>query len=108
MLSSFNHFSSTLKYFLNISDDKISLAGLIYIFCLVVEASSKHGVMIPRIKFSEEEKRAIRIFFKKHIKMKQSPKKMEVLKFMNDNKNLFQYKNWVKVKAFVYNEYRLR
>lgn len=40
--------------------------------------------------------------------MKQSPKKMEVLKFMNDNKNLFQYKNWVKVKAFVYNEYRLR
>ncbi|CAG9817738.1 unnamed protein product [Phaedon cochleariae] len=59
-----------------------------------------------RIRWTEEQKRIISTFFRDHIRNKIAPKKLEVEKLMQQNKKLFKSKNWVKIKAYVYNCYR--
>lgn len=61
---------------------------------------------ITRQKWNEEQKKVIREHFETHIKKKISPKKHEVESFKSQHKNLFKSRNWLVIKAFVYNCYR--
>lgn len=61
---------------------------------------------IQRIRFTECEKQNMNNYFRNHIQNKIAPKKDEVKKFMKKYKNMFMNKNWVKIKAYVYNCYR--
>lgn len=48
----------------------------------------------------------MRLYFKRHIQKKIAPKKHEVEKFKTCNKEVFETIDWIKIKTFVYNEYR--
>ncbi|KAJ8966986.1 hypothetical protein NQ314_003174 [Rhamnusium bicolor] len=61
---------------------------------------------IRRVRWTEEQKSAMKNFFKEHIKHKKVPKKDEIEKIISENKKLFKQKGWVKIKAFVYNCYK--
>lgn len=45
-------------------------------------------------------------YFEKHIKYSKAPKKEEVENLIRKHKKLFKEKNWVKIKAYVYNCYK--
>ncbi|CAG9773450.1 unnamed protein product [Ceutorhynchus assimilis] len=59
-----------------------------------------------KVRFTEDQKERIKIFFREHIRKKIPPKKNEVELFIQENKEKFHNKNWVKIKAFVYNLYK--
>lgn len=61
---------------------------------------------IERIPWTQKQKEVITNFFKTHIKNKRAPRKQEVEELINRHKTLFKEKNWVKIKAFVYNCYK--
>lgn len=61
---------------------------------------------IQRIRWTDRQKTVIRNYFQGHIQHKKPPKKHEVEALIQDNKVLFQDKNWVKIKAYVYNCYK--
>ncbi|KAJ8929599.1 hypothetical protein NQ314_017706, partial [Rhamnusium bicolor] len=73
---------------------------------LPLNTDKKGKQKILREKWSEEQKSAITSFFKDHIKNKKVPKKNEVEDLINSNKTLFEGRNWVVIKAYVYNCYR--
>lgn len=50
----------------------------------------------------------MRDFFKEAICSKKAPRKTECAAFLEKHSNLFQAVTWLKVKTFVYNEYRLK
>lgn len=45
-------------------------------------------------------------FFERNIYEKKAPKKSEIEDFKNNNPSLFSDVPWVKIKMFVYNNYR--
>uniref|UniRef100_A0A6P7GX39 Uncharacterized protein LOC114343359 n=1 Tax=Diabrotica virgifera virgifera TaxID=50390 RepID=A0A6P7GX39_DIAVI len=61
---------------------------------------------IVRERWTEEQKQVVIEHFHRHIKDKVSPKKAEVEEFLKQYKTIFIGRNWVCVKAFVYNVYR--
>lgn len=48
----------------------------------------------------------MRQYFKRHIERNIAPKKHEVEEFKTRNNEVFGNINWIKIKTFVYNEYR--
>lgn len=46
------------------------------------------------------------IAFQDHIRNKRAPRKEETELFMKKHPELYQDKNWVTIKAFVYNTYK--
>lgn len=60
-----------------------------------------------RHRWSEVDKKLVLNFFKKHIEEKRAPKKEDCLKFIGMNKS-FSGSDWVRIKTFVYNTYRLK
>lgn len=71
-----------------------------------VNTSRAKPTKIERIRWTEEQKQIIKNHFKNHIKKKQAPRKNEVEKLIENHVNLFKDKNWVKIKAYVYNCYK--
>ncbi|KAJ8913930.1 hypothetical protein NQ315_005728 [Exocentrus adspersus] len=67
------------------------------------ETVKKRKTQIKRVKWTDQEKAKIFDFFKDHIQNKIVPKKQEVEKFRKANKKLFEERNWIRIKAFVYN-----
>lgn len=68
--------------------------------------ASKKKKTIQRQSWSTEQSRIVRQFFDKHIKEKIAPKKREVEELKGKYPTLFKNRNWVIIKAFVYNCYR--
>lgn len=61
---------------------------------------------IGRIAWTQKQKEVMTDFFKAHIKNKHAPKKKEVEELRTKYVKLFENKNWIKIKAFVYNCYK--
>lgn len=59
-----------------------------------------------RIKWSENEKKLVLNHFKTHIKKKIAPKKEECEQLLNEHRSILMTKDWVRIKTFVYNNYR--
>ncbi|KAG5865299.1 hypothetical protein JTB14_013795 [Gonioctena quinquepunctata] len=64
---------------------------------------SAHG----RVRWSEEEKVLVREYFSNHIREKIPPRKQECTEFLKSHKEHFFNKDWIRVKTFVYNSYRM-
>lgn len=63
--------------------------------------------LIPgRVPWSKLERDTVIKYFSKHIRNKIAPKKKETNEFKEKYPNLFYDKDWVKIKTFVYNQYR--
>lgn len=52
-----------------------------------------------RKRWSEDEKKIVLHYFKKHLKTKTTPKKDECLALINAHSDLFQKCDWVRIKA---------
>lgn len=50
----------------------------------------------------------MRSYFKENIEKKIALKKCEVIKFIDRNKEQFTDVSWVRVKTFIFNEYRMK
>nr|CAI5852613.1 unnamed protein product [Callosobruchus analis] len=61
-----------------------------------------------RATWTESEKEITRKYFSKHIQNKIAPKKLECEQFLEAHSQKFGSKNWLKIKTFVYNAYRLK
>lgn len=61
---------------------------------------------IARIRWTKEQRQVITSHFKIHIKNKQAPRKHEVEELIKKHKTFFKDRNWVKIKAVVYNCYK--
>lgn len=61
---------------------------------------------VQRIRWTNQQKAVMNTYFKEHIRYKKPPKKNEVEALIQENKVLFKEKNWVKIKAYVYNCYK--
>nr|CAI5835430.1 unnamed protein product [Callosobruchus analis] len=61
-----------------------------------------------RATWTESEKEITRKHFSKHIQNKIAPKKLECEQFLEAHSQKFGSKNWLKIKTFVYNAYRLK
>lgn len=73
----------------------------------VSEISSKTmNMKQKRATWSEEEKNLVLNYFTSHIAKKNAPKKDETNNFKKMYPSLFKDKDWVKIKTFVYNQYR--
>ncbi|KAF5288500.1 hypothetical protein FQA39_LY15429 [Lamprigera yunnana] len=59
-----------------------------------------------RIRWTAEQKKLVSSHFKKHIKLKQAPKKNECEEFRSQHKHILGALDWVRIKTFVYNEYK--
>ncbi|KAI4463247.1 hypothetical protein MML48_4g00000716 [Holotrichia oblita] len=59
-----------------------------------------------RDRWTEEQKKVLKEFFSTHIKQMKPPRKIEVETLLKDRKKLFEGRNWVNIKAFVYNCYK--
>ncbi|KAK4881867.1 hypothetical protein RN001_005186 [Aquatica leii] len=62
----------------------------------------KHRTLIP---WSTEQKKVVKVFFKKHIKTCKPPKRQECEELKSKYSELLKNKNWLKIKVFVQNEY---
>lgn len=60
------------------------------------------------VKWSDEEIKIIKNHFSTFIKNKQAPKKHDVEEVMKKYPKMFSKRNWVTIKAYVYNCYRDR
>ncbi|KAF5280779.1 hypothetical protein FQA39_LY18003 [Lamprigera yunnana] len=59
-----------------------------------------------RIRWTAEQKKLVSSHFKKHIKLKQAQKKNECEEFRSQHKHILGALDWVRIKTFVYNEYK--
>ncbi|CAH0549496.1 unnamed protein product [Brassicogethes aeneus] len=59
-----------------------------------------------RLRWTEQQKKLIKSHFKNHIKYKIAPRKKETEEFIAQFKDIFKDRNWVIVKAYVYNCYK--
>ncbi|XP_050497567.1 uncharacterized protein LOC126878741 [Diabrotica virgifera virgifera] len=59
-----------------------------------------------RVRWTEEQKKLVKSYFKGHIKKRISPKKEECQTLIDEQPILLKNLDWVKVKTFVYNNYR--
>lgn len=60
-----------------------------------------------RTPWSEEEGRAVKAHFHQHILEKRAPRKQDCELFLNANQHMFKNKDWIKIKTYVYNCYRV-
>lgn len=63
---------------------------------------SKTRKLVP---WTDQQKKLLRDYFKMKIKNKVTPKKPEIMKLKESHPDVFKNKDWVKMKAFIYNEY---
>ncbi|KAB0804413.1 hypothetical protein PPYR_01383 [Photinus pyralis] len=70
------------------------------------DEKSKKSKLTGRTPWTEAQSLLVKNHFKKHIRLKQAPKKNECIEFMEKHPTIFQNKDWVRVKTFVYNTYR--
>lgn len=70
--------------------------GLIY---------TKKGV---RKRWDVQQKKIMEKYFQKYIRKKQAPSKSDCLKFKEKYPKLFADRDWVTIKTFVYNCYRIQ
>ncbi|KAI4459279.1 hypothetical protein MML48_6g00003767 [Holotrichia oblita] len=70
------------------------------------EAKSRKRKKNRRDRWTEEQKKVLKEFFSTHIKQMKPPRKIEVETLLKDRKKLFEGRNWVNIKAFVYNCYK--
>nr|CAI5858790.1 unnamed protein product [Callosobruchus analis] len=61
-----------------------------------------------RICWSSEEKQLMLKYFQKNIIKCVAPRKQDCLDFINKNESIFKKEDWIRVKTFVYNTYRLQ
>nr|CAI5849527.1 unnamed protein product [Callosobruchus analis] len=61
-----------------------------------------------RIRWSSEEKQLMLKYFQKNIIKCVAPRKQDCLDFINKNESIFKKEDWIRVKTFVYNTYRLQ
>ncbi|CAH0549729.1 unnamed protein product [Brassicogethes aeneus] len=61
---------------------------------------------ITRVRWEDKQKKLIKSHFENHIKNKKAPNKKEAVEFIEKFNDIFQDRNWVTVKAFVYNCYK--
>lgn len=61
---------------------------------------------IVRTKWTEQQKSIMKKYFEAHIENKKPPKKEEAEKLIKMHKGVFENKNWVKIKAYIFNCYR--
>nr|CAI5858179.1 unnamed protein product [Callosobruchus analis] len=61
-----------------------------------------------RIRWSSEEKQLMLKYFQKNITKCVAPRKQDCLDFINKNESIFKKEDWIRVKTFVYNTYRLQ
>lgn len=61
-----------------------------------------------RGRWEKPQKTIMRQYFKNHIQKKVPPKKHEVEEFKTHNKKVFGTIHWVRIKTFVFNEYRAK
>ncbi|CAG9827018.1 unnamed protein product [Diabrotica balteata] len=74
---------------------------------LITENEPLHK-KISREKWTEKNKKLVLTFFATHVINKKAPKKQECMAFINLNLNLFEEKDWIRIKTLVYNTYRLK
>ncbi|XP_044765585.1 uncharacterized protein LOC123321865 [Coccinella septempunctata] len=74
---------------------------------IVVRESKNDERKSVRGAWNKTQKDIMLQYFKKHIKNKIPPRKGECLEFREKNLDKFESKNWVQIKTFVYNTYRL-
>ncbi|KAL1516177.1 hypothetical protein ABEB36_000096 [Hypothenemus hampei] len=67
------------------------------------ESKSKNSM---RIKWSSEEQKIIKHYFRENIKNKITPRKTECQNFLEQYGSQFINKDWVRIKTFVYNTFR--
>lgn len=60
-------------------------------------------ILVP---WTDQQKNVVKKFFATHIQNKIPPKKAECDKLISKNPDLFQNKNWVKIKVFIQNIYK--
>lgn len=65
------------------------------------------GKLSGRTPWSEEERKAVKAHFHQHILEKKAPRKQECELFLEGNKHMFKNKDWIKIKTYVYNCYRV-
>lgn len=61
-------------------------------------------VRYPKVRWTSEQKKVTREYFKANIKIKKPPTEKEIEDF-REQYNIMENKDWKKIKAFVYNEY---
>lgn len=59
-------------------------------------------ILIP---WTDEQKQLAKTFFQKHIQKSQSPKRHECEEFIRKHPQVFNNKNWLKIKVFIQNIY---
>ena len=73
--------------------------------CAKVMKKNKGRELVP---FTDEQKQILLDYFKKYIKKKICPKKVDIQKCVDKYAPLFQNKNWIKLKAFISNRYKAK
>lgn len=68
-----------------------------------IVGKKKKRELVP---WTGEQKRTVKVFFKNHIKNKTPPKKNECEQLIESKPEIFNNKNWLKIKVFVQNEYK--
>lgn len=71
-----------------------------------IEPLVSHGTRRTFIHWSPEEKALANSFFREHIKNSIAPRKYECLKFKKMHGELLKNKDWVKIKSYVYGQYK--
>lgn len=61
-----------------------------------------------RIKWSDKERNLACEYFKEHIKNKITPKKHECEQLLKLRPSSFENKDWIRIKTFIYNTFRLK
>ncbi len=68
--------------------------------------SSINSLLKKRPRWTEHQKQTVREYFRSQIENCVAPRKSECVRFKNVHRELFKDKSWVKIKVFVYNEYK--
>ncbi|CAH0552473.1 unnamed protein product [Brassicogethes aeneus] len=67
-----------------------------------IKKESKKRTLVP---WTSDQKKMVTNYFKNHIKKKCPPKKSECLELISKNVELFNNKNWLKIKVYIQNQY---
>lgn len=57
------------------------------------------------VRWTEEQKEVVTLYFKEHIKQKRPPRKIECEDLISKNSELLKNKDWLKIKVFIQNKY---
>ncbi|XP_050510332.1 uncharacterized protein LOC126887053 [Diabrotica virgifera virgifera] len=70
--------------------------------------SSTKSIQRFRAKWSDNEKQVLLQYFEKHIEKKITPRKHECDELLKLHPHVFENKDWVRIKTYVYNTFRER